>query len=85
VRTIEFDSFAEEGVIRIPERYRNAIGNAVKVVVFSSDPEPAATAGNEAGKEEKAWPEEFINLCGSVDDETFAAPEEIPWTDRALL
>jgi hypothetical protein len=87
VRTIEFDSFVEGNVIRVPRRYRNiiAVGNAVKVVVFSSDSEPVVAASNEAGNGEKAWPEEFINLFGSVDDETFAVPEAIPWTEKALL
>ena len=87
MRAIEFDSFAEGDVIRIPERYRDAIavGNAVKVVVFSSGSEVAITSGNEAGDGEKAWPEEFINLCGSVDDETFVVPEEIQWKERTPL
>ncbi len=34
---IEFDSFVEGGVINIPEQYRNAVGNAVRVIVLSED------------------------------------------------
>jgi metal-responsive CopG/Arc/MetJ family transcriptional regulator len=26
------------------------------------------------------WPEEFTKLIGSVDDETFVEPEDLPWT-----
>ncbi|MDR3280626.1 MAG: AbrB/MazE/SpoVT family DNA-binding domain-containing protein [Synergistaceae bacterium] len=32
-----------------------------------------------------AWPKEFVNLNGSIDDDTFAEPEEIPFVDRGLF
>ena len=35
VNAIEFDSLVENGMIRVPDQYRNAIGNVVKVIVFS--------------------------------------------------
>ena len=27
-----------------------------------------------------SWPEEFFEAIGSIDDETFEAPEELPWS-----
>jgi len=27
-----------------------------------------------------SWPEEFFELIGSIDDDTFEVPEELPWS-----
>ena len=29
---------------------------------------------------ENGWPEGYFDLFGSIDDETFDVPEEIPWS-----
>ncbi|MDR3076215.1 MAG: hypothetical protein LBU26_02845 [Synergistaceae bacterium] len=34
MNAIEFDSSVEEGIIRIPEQYRNAVGSVVKVFLL---------------------------------------------------
>ena len=34
VNAIEFDSSIENGMIRVPDQYKNAIGSVVKVIVF---------------------------------------------------
>ncbi|MDR2137288.1 MAG: hypothetical protein LBO68_03265 [Synergistaceae bacterium] len=37
MNAIKFDSPVEAGMIRIPEQYRNAVGNMVKVIIFPLD------------------------------------------------
>jgi len=27
-----------------------------------------------------SWPEEFFEVIGSIDDETFVRPEQLPWS-----
>ncbi|MDR0334663.1 MAG: hypothetical protein LBH69_02095 [Methanomassiliicoccaceae archaeon] len=29
---------------------------------------------------EESWPDEFFESLGSIDDETFKVPEELPWS-----
>jgi hypothetical protein len=79
MREIEFDSIVENNTILIPERYRNAVGYSVKVIVFPKDELSSAPAVH------PEWPEEFVNLCGAVDDETFVEPGDVPLTDREPL
>jgi hypothetical protein len=79
MREIEFDSVVKGNVIPIPERYRSAVGSSVKVIVFPKD-EPSSVLAIHPD-----WPEEFITLCGIVDDETFVEPKDMPLTDREPL
>ncbi|MDR3279180.1 MAG: hypothetical protein LBT23_01595 [Synergistaceae bacterium] len=44
MRVIEFDSFVETDVIRIPERYRGSQLGAVRVIVMSGEGTPEASA-----------------------------------------
>jgi hypothetical protein len=30
--------------------------------------------------DDDSWPEEFFKLIGSIDDESFEVPEELPWS-----
>ena len=39
MNAIEFTSTIENGMIRIPDQYRNTISNVVKVIVFSREEE----------------------------------------------
>jgi hypothetical protein len=29
---------------------------------------------------DKSWPDEFFESLGTIDDETFEIPEELPWS-----
>jgi hypothetical protein len=61
------------------ERYQNVVGDFVKVAVFPKDTPNSASAIH------PGWPEKFIDLCGSVDDETFMEPGDIPLAGRESL
>jgi hypothetical protein len=79
MQEIEFNSVVEGNAIPIPERYRKAIGNFVKVIVFPQD-EPSS-----APVVHPDWSEDFVNLCGTIDDETFVEPRDVPLADREPL
>jgi hypothetical protein len=79
MRVIEFESFVEDGVIRIPEKYQNAAHNAVRVILMPEGCAPAASCGDDA------YFAKLGALFGSIDDETFAEPEEIAFADREPL
>ena len=49
MNAIEFTSTIEDGMIRVPSQYRNAIGSVVKVIVFSHE------GDIEAISTEKKW------------------------------
>ena len=33
---------------------------------------------------EDEWPEEFFDCLGSIDDETFKEPEDLPWSPDSM-
>ena len=62
MNAIEFDSLVENGMIRVPDQYINAIGNVVKVIVFSRE------EGNPAFSTEKKM-ESIEALSGIIPDD----------------
>jgi hypothetical protein len=60
MRAIEFDSFIEGDVIRVPEQYRNTARNAVKVIVMFGD--EIAPVGGLTHKPKPVGPEDFTEL-----------------------
>ena len=62
MNAIEFTSKVENGMIRIPDQYRNDIGNVVKVIVFSRE------EGSRAISAEKKK-EAVMALSGIIPDD----------------
>jgi len=46
----EFTSTIDNGMIRVPDQYKNAIGNVVKVIVFSHEEKSLAISTEEKMK-----------------------------------
>jgi hypothetical protein len=58
MQTIEFSSIVNNGVIPIPEQYKDKIGNSVKVIVFPDDTKQAR------GKKKKGFHCIGIDMTG---------------------
>ena len=54
MHAVEFESQVEGGMIRIPERYKSAIGSRVKVIVLTDE--------HSAAKRGRFGPEDFTEL-----------------------
>ncbi|MCL1941200.1 MAG: hypothetical protein FWG09_04585 [Synergistaceae bacterium] len=61
MNAIEFDSSIENGMIRVPDQYKNVIGSIVKVIVFPLG------EGNLVSTEEKM--ESIKALSGIIPDD----------------
>ena len=45
-----------------------------------SDTEMSVESSKKAESGDDSWPDRLFELVGSIDDETFEVPEELPWS-----
>ncbi|MDR1510194.1 MAG: AbrB/MazE/SpoVT family DNA-binding domain-containing protein [Synergistaceae bacterium] len=72
----------DESQITLPEALVEKLGVSVGDSFHVSEKEGVIRLTPMSDTIRSVWPKEFIELLGSIDDDTFVEPEDISFSDR---